>query len=208
MTGDQISYRDPVEFYADHAAEFDAERSRALKERGWLDAFLAEIPASGTILDLGCGAGEPMAGYMIDRGFAVTGVDASAPLLALAQARYPHATWLNRDMRALDIGERFDGILAWDSFFHLSAEAQRACITTIATHARPHAALMFTSGDDHGEAINPLFGEPLYHASLSRHEYRALLAAQGFHVLRHVAQDRTCGDRAIWLARRGPETRN
>lgn len=197
-----ISVRDPVDFYTDHAAEFDTERSRALCEQPWLDAFLAGIPPGGTILDLGCGAGEPMAAYMIERGFDVTGVDASAPLLAMARRRFPQARWLQTDIRELHTGVQYDAVLAWDSFFHLTAEDQRACIATFGAHARATAMLMFTSGHQHGEAINPLYGEPLYHASLAPDEYRALLGAQGFHVIRHVAEDRTCGDRTIWLARR------
>jgi len=196
------AHRDPVDFYVDHADAFDAARSRALQERGWLDAFLAEVPAGGNVLDLGCGAGDPIATYLLAQGFAVTGVDSSAPLLAKARARHQQARWLEADMRGLDLGERFDGIIAWDSVFHLSAAAQRVCIATFGAHAAPEAALLFNSGHLHGEAINPLFGEPLYHASLSPDEYRLLLAEQGFHVVRHAAQDRTCGERTVWLARR------
>jgi len=43
-------------------------------------------------------------------------------------------------------------------------------------------------------------GEPLYHASLDRDEYRALLNANGFDVVAHVAEDPTCGRRTVWLA--------
>ncbi len=206
MGGTVLDYRDPVDFYVDHADAFDAVRSRALHERDWLDALLSLVPSGGAILDVGCGAGDPVAGYLIEQGFVVTGVDTSDPLLAKARARYPQARWLRADMRTLDLDERFDAIVAWDSFFHLSREAQRACIATFGAHATSSAAVLFTSGHLHGEAINPLFGEPLYHASLSPDEYRALLAAQGFHVVRHVAQDQACGERTVWLARRGPGT--
>ncbi|HWJ71285.1 MAG TPA: class I SAM-dependent methyltransferase [Sphingobium sp.] len=194
--------RDPVDFYIDHAAQFDAVRSRTLCERSWLEALLADVPAGGAILDAGCGSGEPMAAYLLARGFTVTGVDAAPPLLELARQRYPQARWIKADLRSLDLGERFDAILAWDSLFHLSAQAQRIALATFRAHAAPGAALLFNSGGAHGESANPMFGEPLYHASLSPEEYRALLTAQGFHVVRHVAQDRTCGGRAVWLARR------
>lgn len=197
--------RDPVDFYIDHAAQFDAVRSRSLCEQGWLEALVADVPPGGTILDAGCGSGEPIAAWLLAQGFAVTGVDAAAPLLDLARQRYPQGRWLRADLRALDLDERFDAIIAWDSLFHLSPGAQRTAIATFAAHAAPRASLLFNSGGAHGETASPMFGEPLYHASLSPEEYRALLAAQGFHVVRHVAQDRTCGERAIWVARRDPE---
>jgi predicted TPR repeat methyltransferase len=194
-------WRDPVDFYATHAARFDAERSRALFERDWLDAFLALIPPGGTVLDLGCGMGEPNAAHMLDRGYRVTGVDATCALLDLARTRFPQGEWIEADMRGLDLGRRFDGILAWDSFFHLGIEEQRACFATFAGHAAPGAALMFTSGTGHGEIANPCFGEPLFHASLAPDEYRARLAAHGFQVVRHVEGDAACGGRTIWLAK-------
>jgi hypothetical protein len=67
-------------------------------------------------------------------------------------------------------------------------------------HAAPHAALMFTSGPAHGEAIGSFGGEPLYHASLDPSEYRSLLDQNGFHVVSHVVEDPACGGHTIWLA--------
>ena len=61
---------------------------------------------------------------------------------------------------------------------------------------------MFTSGPRHGEAIGRLRGEPLYHASLSPDEYRALLAANGFAVAAERMEDPDCGGHSVWLARR------
>lgn len=69
-------------------------------------------------------------------------------------------------------------------------------------HASSGAALLFTTGAEHGEAIGAFQGEPLYHASLSPEEYRALLGSHGFEVLRHVVEDPRCGRHTVWLAQR------
>jgi hypothetical protein len=66
--------------------------------------------------------------------------------------------------------------------------------------ASPGAALMFTSGVSHGEAIGSYRGEPLYHASLAPEEYRALLKSTGFRVVAHIVEDPNCDRRTIWLA--------
>ncbi|KRC71672.1 hypothetical protein D3C87_157050 [compost metagenome] len=50
--------------------------------------------------------------------------------------------------------------------------------------AAPGAVLMFTSGPALGEAIGEFEGKPLYHGSLDGGEYRGLLAANGFEVVR------------------------
>ncbi len=103
-------------------------------------------------------------------------------------------------MRTLALSRSFDGVLAWDSFFHLSPNNQRAMFAVFSKHSIAGAALMFTSGPSHGKAVRIFRGEPLYHASLSEPEYRALLSEHGYRVARHVAEDPDCGGHTVWLA--------
>ena len=104
-------------------------------------------------------------------------------------------------MRGLAVGDRFDGILAWDSFFFLSHDQQRAMFPVFASHARPKAALLFTSGPASGEASGTFEGETLYHASLDPNEYQSLLSDNGFRVEHHVAEDPDCDRHTVWLGR-------
>jgi len=190
-----------IDLYDRHARSWDGERWRSLFERPWLDRFLALLPRSGEILDIGCGSGEPIARYFIEAGYELSGVDSSPAMIALCGSRFPQATWVVADMRSLALDRQFDGILAWDSFFHLRQDAQRAMFDIFRRHAAAGAALMFNSGPRHGEAIGTFRGEPLYHASLAPDEYRALLDEHGFEVVSHVAEDPGCGGRTVWLAR-------
>lgn len=191
-----------IPLYDRHAQAYDRQRGRSLFEKSWLDAFVALLPDGGSVLDIGCGMGEPIARHLIARGFAVTGTDSSPSLIAMARERFPQQTWMVADMRALSLGRVFDGLIAWDSFFHLTPDDQRAMFPVFRDHAAPRAALMFTSGPARGEAIGEFEGEPLYHASLDPDEYRALLMAHGFRVVSHVADDPTCNGHTVWLARR------
>ena len=59
---------------------------------------------------------------------------------------------------------------------------------------------MFTSGPTHGEAIGQFEGEPLYHGSLDRAEYLALLETHGFRVVEQVTEDPACGGHTVWLS--------
>ena len=192
-----------IGLYGRHAEAWARDRGEALDvERGWIDRFSALLPAGGAVLDLGCGSGMPIAGHLVGRGFQLTGVDTSPGLLAMARARFPDQAWIEADMRSLALGRRFDGILAWDSLFHLGHDDQRGMFPVLGAHAAPGAALLFTSGPAHGVAMGSYQGEPLFHASLDPAEYRALLAAQGFAVLDHVAEDPACGGHTVWLAQR------
>ena len=188
--------------YERHARAFDSLRGRSLFERAWLDRFIAELPAGKSVLDLGCGMGEPIARYLIAQGCTVTGVDSSPALIALCRERFPGHTWLVGDMRNFALDETFGGILAWDSFFHLTAGDQRAMLPVFRAHAGEGAALMFTSGPQAGEAMGVFEGEPLYHASLDPEEYRELLGANGFATVAYVPDDPDCTGHSVWLARR------
>lgn len=190
--------------YERHASAYDRDRGRALQERGWLDRFLAFVPPTGTVLDVGCGMGEPMAAYVVAAGRHVVGVDSSPSLVDMCRARFPDHEWIVGDMRALDLSRQFDGVLAWDSFFHLRGDDQRAMFPRFAALARPGAPLMFTSGTAEGESIGEYCGEPLYHASLASAEYGRLLASHGFAVRAHVEDDAGCGGHTVWLATRAP----
>jgi SAM-dependent methyltransferase len=189
-----------MDLYQRHAQAWDRERGRCLLEKAWLDHFLALLPLNPSILDLGCGAAEPIARYFIEKGCDVTGIDSSASLIGICKDRFPDQVWAVTDMRTLSLDRRFDGILAWDSFFHLCPEDQRRMFPIFRRHAGTKADLMFTSGPSYGESIGIFKGEPLYHGSLDGAEYRLLLDENGFDVVSHVVEDPTCGHHTVWLA--------
>jgi SAM-dependent methyltransferase len=191
-----------IDVYRRHGLAWSKLRGNTLNEATWLDRFCALLPARADILDIGCGSGLPIARELTRLGFVVTGVDAAPGMLALFQANVPNRPSVLSDMRELSLGITFAGLLAWDSFFHLSPGDQRAMFPRFRDHAADGAALMFTSGTTEGEAIGVLQGDPLYHGSLAPAEYRSLLDAAGFAVVDHIAEDPTCGYRTVWLARR------
>jgi SAM-dependent methyltransferase len=189
-----------MDLYQRHAADWDRDRGRDLFEKPWLDHFLALLPQNRCVLDIGCAGAEPIARYLIERGCRVTGIDSSPDLIGMCKDRFPDQEWVVADMRTLSLDRRFDGILAWDSFFHLCPEDQRGMLPIFRRHAHAKAALMFTSGRSHGEAISTYKGEPHYHGGLDRAEYRSLLHANGFEVVSHVIEDPDCGQHTVWLA--------
>lgn len=170
-------------------------------EHHWLERLLALLPRASSVLDLGCGGGIPITRYLVASGIRVTGVDASSTMIELWRSRFADHRALLADMRGLELGERFNGIIAWDSFFHLPQDDQRSTFQVFARHAAPDCALLFTSGPSLGEAVGTLRGEALYHASLDPEEYESLLAANGFVVRDYVVDDPQC-HRTVWLAQR------
>jgi hypothetical protein len=91
----------------------------------------------------------------------------------MCRTRFPDSEWIVSDMRQLALGRRFDAVLAWDSFFHLHMDDQRAM---------------------------SYCDEPLYHASLDRAEYEAFLKTNGFSVSAYTPDDPHCAGHTVWLA--------
>ncbi|RYD75032.1 MAG: class I SAM-dependent methyltransferase [Sphingobacteriales bacterium] len=157
------------------------------------------IPAGGNILDCGCGTGEPIMNYFLDKGFAVTGLDASEKMLGLARANFPEAALVLSDMRRLKLNKKFDAIIAWHSFFHLPAADQPDMFAKFEEHLNPNGILLFTSGSKNGEAWAINGGESLFHASLDAVEYQNLLEKHDFKILDHKINDSRCGNATVWL---------
>jgi trans-aconitate methyltransferase len=187
-----------VSHYEKHAAAWDRDRQRGQwNDKIWLDRYISRLARGAAVLDLGCGPGQPVAHHMVQRGLHVTGVDSSPTMIAFCRDRLPDQEWIVADMQQLSLGRRFDGLLAWDSFFHLDHDDQRRMFATFANQARVGTVLMFNTGPQHGEALGEYRGAPLYHASLSPTEYQALLARFGFRVLQHAINDAESGGRTV-----------
>ena len=192
-----------IAHYERHARAWDADRQAGTgTDQVWLARFADHLPSGAHVLDLGCGSGRPVAAYMVERGFRVTGVDSSSTMIGLCRARLPDQAWIIADMRELDLKEKFGGILAWDSFFHLDADDQRLMFAVFERHAKEGAPLLFNAGPASGEAIGSYRGDPLFHASLAPEEYQSLLSRHGFGILDHAVNDPEAGGRTVWLCKR------
>jgi ubiquinone/menaquinone biosynthesis C-methylase UbiE len=68
--------------YEREAARWARERNRTLWEEPALSATIAGRAPGLSVLDLGCGSGEPIAAWYTARGDHVTGVDGAAAMIA------------------------------------------------------------------------------------------------------------------------------
>lgn len=98
--------------------------------------LLPELPPGARILDLCCGAGT-LSGMLVDRGFQVTGVDASEELLRFAR-RECAAEFECADARAFSRPEAFDAAVStFDSMNHILEAREVAAV-----FANVHASLV------------------------------------------------------------------
>ncbi len=185
-------------FYERNSAKFDADRRKSFTERAWLDRFLQPLPKGGRILDLGCGAGDPISRHIIDRGFMVSGVDISAKMVGLCRTRFPRHRWINADMRKVAMDGFYDGVLAWDSLYHLRGDEQALLIERIGGWLAPGGRALFNTAPPKGMAL----GGELFQENLDPADYRKALARGEMLEIDYKPEDAGAGGRSIWFVRK------
>ena len=83
------------------------------------DDWLEQLPAGGHIMDAGCGHGDPVTGYMLAKGFQVTGSDLSPKMLQRARQQFPQAQFVQQTITQINDTAAYDGICSFNSMLYL-----------------------------------------------------------------------------------------
>jgi 2-polyprenyl-3-methyl-5-hydroxy-6-metoxy-1,4-benzoquinol methylase len=157
-----------------------------------------KLPDRATVLGLGCGNGVPISQALIERGFNVYGVDASARMVAAFRARFPTVPVECAAVEDSDFfGRTFDGVVAWGLFFLLDAEVQRRLIAKVAAVLPNGVGLLFTSPSQSCSWADAMTGRTSI--SLGLDAYRNALEAEGMSL---VGTHRDDGDNHYYFARK------
>lgn len=160
------------------AAEFTTRRLKSNVGLATVMRWAGILPRGGAILDLGCGEGVPIAAALIERGFDVYGIDASAAMVAGFRARFPkNQAACEPAERSRFFGRTFDGVVACGLLFLLSAEAQKAVIGSVASALNPGGRFLFTAPEQACTWEDVLTRAPS--RSLGAGAYRQALSAAG-----------------------------
>lgn len=166
------------------AEEFAKMRNSFNTEQTYVDLFLQMLPKSASILDVGCGSGYPIASYIINKGYRLTGVDSSKKLLAIAERNCPAMRCIFGDLRTIKFAENFDGIIEWWALFHLPKAAHENMIQRFASWLKPGGILQFTTGDSaYEEMHNDMLDQELWFYSLAPDKYERYLEQNDFKII-------------------------
>lgn len=165
-----------------------AEQWAACRDTSFVSELVRElastIPEGGKILDIGCGTGFPNAAYFSEQGFKLTGIDITEKLLQKALDRnLPNTQFYLCDFFDFEPKDRYDGVIAFDSFFHFPKEKQRLIYERVSRWMNAGAHLLFTHGREDGEIQGQMFGQPFYYSSLDKDEVCQLLSYAGLSVV-------------------------
>jgi SAM-dependent methyltransferase len=133
-----------VPAYDVFARFYDAVEGDAAERAAYVRALI-ERHCSGarSVLELACGTGSILAQLRPD--FDVTGLDVSAPMLEVAEAKLPGVRLVPADMTDFDLDTRFDVVLCvYDSINHLlDFELWRAVFARAHEHLNDCGVFLF-----------------------------------------------------------------
>jgi 2-polyprenyl-3-methyl-5-hydroxy-6-metoxy-1,4-benzoquinol methylase len=175
-----VAIPDKSNGYEEIASIFISGRGQNVSGVG--DSVVADwsqmLPDGARVLDLGCGTGVPITQTLIERGFDVYGVDASASMIAAFRARFP---MIPVECAAVEdsnfFGRTFEGVVAWGLFFLLDAEDQRRLIAKVAAVLPSGGRLLFTAPSQSCSWTDAMTER--ISISLGHEAYRNALEAEG-----------------------------
>jgi len=136
-----------LQFYRDNAQAY-ADWAKAPSTR--LVRFLGLLPPGGSILELGCGAGNHSA-VMLSEGFAVRATDGSPEMAAIASRRLGHPVEAML-FDQLDAREAYDGVWASACLLHVPRDELESILGRIHRALKPSGVFYasFKIGDGDG----------------------------------------------------------
>ncbi len=153
-----------------------------------VEKALAFSNASGKALDVGCGAGGRLMKLLEDRGFEITGIDASSEMINLARLNHPKNLFIEDDIRFWDTDMQYDFILAWDCLFHLPLDMQKPVLAKLCRMLSKHGVMIHTFGDGVGAHTDTWLGQEFYYSSIGIRQNIELLFENGLSIM-HLELD-------------------
>ena len=165
------------------AAAYDA--SRKAEPGIEVRALLERLDDGDAVLDVGCGAGVPIAKSLATR-YRVTGVDVSPEMIRRAQRNVPTGDFMCVDiMSATFPSSSFGAVVAFYSIFHLPRQEHPDLFRRIHRWLKPGGYLLCTLShhSEEGYTEDDFFGVTMYWSNYSLREYAEILNGAGFTLL-------------------------
>lgn len=169
--------------YEQVAETYLARRDRVSNLK-YVDMLVALLPAGARVLDVGCGAGVPVAQYLVSRGCTITGIDISAKQIELARREVPEGTFLVRSMSSLAASEyHVDAIVSIYAIVHIPREEHQALFRTLPSFLPSNGAILLVMPPGEWEGVEEFHGATMAWSHYDRKRNRQMLETAGFRVI-------------------------
>ena len=180
----KTNYRELVRTAYNRCAMNYAGQRRTTAEAE-LNLITERLAPNSKVLDVGCGAGIPVARHLAGT-FSLTGIDISSNMIALAKKNVPTAKFAIADAMETEfpVGS-FDAIVSFYAIFHIPRREHLNLFRRFAQWLRPGGLLLVTvaqQDDGPGYTEDDFFGGTMYWSNFGPSTYKRLLTETGFQI--------------------------
>lgn len=156
----------------------------------WLAKLLAVLPSGASVLDLGCGSGDP-ADIALAQQHQVTGIDISEAQIIKARQNVPGGTFLRADLGSISFPPAsFDAVVSFYTLEHVPREEHAAIFGRIVTWLRSGGYLLLgTEAAEHAGSVGTWLGVPMFFSSYDSATVQHLIRVAGM-VIQETAIER------------------
>lgn len=166
-----------------------ADRPLGAQDVDLLPELIARLAPASSVLDAGCGAGVPVTKWLLNAGFAVSGLDLSRNQLGLAQSLVPAARLTQADLVELPFRDiSFQAVVSYYAVIHVPRELhQRVFEEFHRVTQRGGFALLCLGANDIPADHDPesWLGVPMFWSHFDAGTNLEMVQQAGFKVLWH-----------------------
>lgn len=155
----------------------------------WLRKMLIKLKPGASILDLGCGSGDP-ADIEIAKKHKVTGVDVSLAQIELARQYVPAGHFHHGDAGTIDFPPTtFEAVVSFYTIEHIPRQEHGALLQRIHRWLRPGGFfLLSTEADDVEGVVGQWLSVPMYFSSYDAETLKLMVIEQGFEIVETASE--------------------
>lgn len=178
--------------------EYQANRN-VFKHKKEIEKFISLLPKNAKVLDVGCGAGVPVAKTLVDSGLDVVGIDLSESMLKLAKKNVPKAKFYKKDMTKLDFEDNsFDGLTAFYSVIHVPREKHSSIFQNLHKTLKPNGIMLVSMGSEEWEGTEEFHGAKMFWSHYNPEKSLQIIKEAGFGIIfdKHIVSG---GEKHYWI---------
>ncbi len=179
----ETDYRALVRRAYDRCAMDYAGQRCTTAEAEELNLITERLKPGSKILDVGCGAGIPIARHLAGM-FSLTGIDISSNMIALARKNVLKAGFVSADVMEVEFpAGSFDAIVSFYAIFHIPRQEHLDLFRRFARWLRPGGLLFVTlarKDDGPGYTEDDFLGGTMYWSHFGPSTYKRFLTETGF----------------------------
>jgi ubiquinone/menaquinone biosynthesis C-methylase UbiE len=150
----------------------------------WLRKLLNRLEPGSSVLDLGCGSGDP-ADIEISKEHKVTGVDISQAQINLARQNVPTGHFTHGDAGSVEFQEaHFDAVVSFYTLEHVPRREHETILQRIYQWLRDGGFLLVSiEAGDFDDVMGEWLGVPMFISCFDPETMKQLVTKSGFEIL-------------------------